>query len=270
MNAFQSLGTMITSMPALIACGQLAFVQPATWPMPFQSETTRPSKPILPLRISVERLVAAVQLALGDPELLVRPRVERDHHGLRAGRERAVVALAVDVDHLGLGGGVDALVLAAGGAAVADEVLGGADHAVGADAVAAVALQAAHRLIAVGARDPRVLGEALVGAAPAVVADDGERRREGPVLAGRAHLLGGRGLDVADQARVVRRAEPDVVREQRRAEDVRVAVDRVDPPDRRDAGGVALLGGGPVGVGERAASPPGRRACSPAATSRRR
>ncbi len=53
MNAFQSCGTITTSMPALIACGQLALVQPATWPMPFQSETTRPSKPILPLRISV-------------------------------------------------------------------------------------------------------------------------------------------------------------------------------------------------------------------------
>ena len=53
MNAFQSFGTITTSMPALMACGQLAFVQPGTWPMPFQSETTRPSKPILPLRISV-------------------------------------------------------------------------------------------------------------------------------------------------------------------------------------------------------------------------
>ena len=53
MNAFQSCGTITMSMPALMACGQLAFVQPATWPMPFQSETTRPSKPILPLRISV-------------------------------------------------------------------------------------------------------------------------------------------------------------------------------------------------------------------------
>src|SRR5215203_323054 len=74
------------------------------------------------------------------------------------------------------------------------------DHPVGADAVTAVALQAAQRLVAVGARDPRVLGEALVGAAPAVVADDGQRRREGPVLAGRAHLLGGRGLHVADEA----------------------------------------------------------------------
>ena len=56
MNAFQSCGTITMSMPALTACGQLAFVQPATWPMPFQSETTRPSKPILPLRISVSAL----------------------------------------------------------------------------------------------------------------------------------------------------------------------------------------------------------------------
>jgi hypothetical protein len=56
MNAFQSLGTMITSSPALMACGQLAFVQPGTCPMPFQSDTARPSKPILPLRIPLMAL----------------------------------------------------------------------------------------------------------------------------------------------------------------------------------------------------------------------
>ena len=56
MNAFQSLGTMMMSSPALIARGQLALVQPVTWPMPFQSDTTRPSKPILPLRIWLSTL----------------------------------------------------------------------------------------------------------------------------------------------------------------------------------------------------------------------
>ncbi len=53
MNAFQSLGTITTSIPALIAWGQLALVHPATWPMPFQSETTTPSKPIFCLRMSL-------------------------------------------------------------------------------------------------------------------------------------------------------------------------------------------------------------------------
>ena len=53
MNAFQSFGTITMSMPALIACAQLALVHPATWPMPFQSETTTPSKPIFCLRMSL-------------------------------------------------------------------------------------------------------------------------------------------------------------------------------------------------------------------------
>ena len=62
MNAFQSCGTITTSMPALTACGQLALVQPATWPMPFQSETTRPSKPIFPFRMSVIALCVPCSL----------------------------------------------------------------------------------------------------------------------------------------------------------------------------------------------------------------
>ena len=40
--------------------------------------------------------------------------------------------------------------------------------------------------------------------------------------------------DVADEAGVVRGAQADVVREERRAEDVAVAVDGVDAPDHRD------------------------------------
>ena len=53
MKAFQSSGTMTMSMPALIACAQLALLQPFTWEMPFQSVTTNPSKPILSFSASV-------------------------------------------------------------------------------------------------------------------------------------------------------------------------------------------------------------------------
>ncbi len=55
MNFFQSNGTMTMSMPALIACGQWSMVQPGIWAMAFQSETTKPSKPILPFSTSVKR-----------------------------------------------------------------------------------------------------------------------------------------------------------------------------------------------------------------------
>jgi hypothetical protein len=53
MKAFQSVGTMIMSTPALMACGQLSLLQPSTCAIPFQSETTKPSKPILFLSASV-------------------------------------------------------------------------------------------------------------------------------------------------------------------------------------------------------------------------
>jgi hypothetical protein len=53
-------------------------------------------------------------------------------------------------------------------------------------------------------------------------------------LPGYADLFRGGGADPLDQRRVVHCAEPDVVREERRADDVRVAVHRVGAPDHRD------------------------------------
>ena len=55
MKAFQASGTMIMSMPALIAWAQLSSRQPGTSPMPFQSLTTKPSKRILVFRTSVSK-----------------------------------------------------------------------------------------------------------------------------------------------------------------------------------------------------------------------
>ena len=44
----QLFGAMNRSRPALNACGQETLLQPATWPWPFQSPTTSPSKPMRP------------------------------------------------------------------------------------------------------------------------------------------------------------------------------------------------------------------------------
>ena len=55
MNWRHSAGTMKTSMPAFNAWAQRKLLQPVTWPMPFQSDTTSPSKPIFPFRTSVMR-----------------------------------------------------------------------------------------------------------------------------------------------------------------------------------------------------------------------
>ena len=49
-------------MPALIACGQLALLQPATWPIAFQSETMKPSKPILSFNASVSSALSPCSL----------------------------------------------------------------------------------------------------------------------------------------------------------------------------------------------------------------
>ena len=58
MNAFQSSGTMTMSMPALIASAQLALLQPGSWPMAFQSETMKPSKPIFVFSASVSSVLS--------------------------------------------------------------------------------------------------------------------------------------------------------------------------------------------------------------------
>ena len=67
MKAFQSSGTMNMSMPALIARAQLSLAQPVTWPMPFQSETTKPSKPILVFRTSVTSALLPCSLPWSTP-----------------------------------------------------------------------------------------------------------------------------------------------------------------------------------------------------------
>ena len=74
--------------------------------MPFQSETTKPSKPIFFFSTSVEQdLLAAVHLAASSMPSrsafvqLLNDAITR----LRAGRERAVVAAAVHVAHVRLG-----------------------------------------------------------------------------------------------------------------------------------------------------------------------
>src|SRR5262249_33224816 len=123
------------------------------------------------------------------------------------------------------------------------------DHAVAAQPQEVAVLHAADFLVAVRAGDARVLRVPLVRPAPAVVLRDGDGRAERPVLAGRADLGRGGRADPADQARVVRRAEGDVLREDGGAEDVVVAVHGVDAPDRRDAQAGGLRRG-PVGVGE--------------------
>ena len=212
----------------------------------------------LPLQDIRDEVAAPVDLALVDVQLLVGPTAERDHHGLCTRAQRAEIALAVDFSQNGLRRRVHSLVPALGGAAVADEVLRGREHASEpahrAILVLALAgvLEPGHVGRGVRAGDGGILGEPLVRPAPAIVAHYRQGGREGPVLAGDADLLRARTRDPPHQARVVRGAEADVVGEERGAEHVAVPVDRVDPPHDGDLHlAVGRERRVPVGVGER-------------------
>ena len=117
-------------------------------------------------------------------------------------------------------------------AAVADEVLRAREHR--ARRAQVRRLEAADRGHAELGDDRGVLGEALVRAAPALVARHREARRERPLRAGRAHLERGHARRGLDERGVARAAQADVVREKRRAFDVAVAVHRVDAVQDRD------------------------------------
>src|SRR5215212_10379232 len=82
---------------------------------------------------------------------------------------------------------------------------------------------------------PGYLAEALIRAAPAIVARGADARRERPLRAGRARLLRGDVPDPAHEVGVARRAEADVVREHGCPEQVAVAVHGVDAVDQGDA-----------------------------------
>jgi hypothetical protein len=158
---------------------------------------------------------------------------ERRHHGVHAvlAHGRGVLAQGVAPERPAAGDRhplVDRVLRpgAVDGEAVTREVLRRGEHAAGPQAVdRGLHLQ----------DQPGVLAEALVGAAPAVVARGAHARREDPPRPGRARLLRGHAVDRPDEPRVAGRAERDVVREDRGAEQVAVPVHGVDPVEQRDA-----------------------------------
>ena len=109
-------------------------------------------------------------------------------------------------------------------------------------------------------------GIAFIAAAPAHVLRNGEGGGEGPLDPAGRYFIGGGRPDPLDQRRVMRGAKADIVREDRRAGQVGVAVDRVDPEQDRDTRRLAVrailadeLGPAPAGralVAERAAVAP--------------
>ena len=99
-----------------------------------------------------------------------------------------------------------------------------------------------------------MLRVAFVGATPAVVPRDRQRRREGPVYSRGGNLAGGGNGDGLHEIAIARRTEADIVGEHRRTVDIRMAMDRIRTPE--DGHGVVRARACPygvvVGVGERA------------------
>ncbi len=167
---------------------------------------------------------------------LAVPAAVRRHDRRHPGLHRGDVAGQVQPPQLFLGDLRVALILPAERGAVGQEVFRarhdarGVDRAAGVDAV----LEAAHRRRAQALGQLGHLAVAFISAAPALVARHGQARRERPVDAGAGDLARGDARRGLHDLRAARAAEADLVREDRRALEPAVAVDRVDAVDHRD------------------------------------
>src|SRR6185437_15028759 len=151
------------------------------------------------------------------------------HHAQHTGFDGAEVARAMHVDHVAAADPGLALVGTVVGRTVADEMLGGGHHVV----LAEIPLKPLYIGTRVFAHQRALAGKTLVAAPPAYIPGHGQGRRERPFDTGGAHRPGGGRADRLDQGRVVRRAEADVVREQRGPEHVVVAMHGIGAPDDR-------------------------------------
>ena len=231
-RAFQSSGTMNMSTPAISAWAQSSLEQPATWPWPFQSPTTKPSKPIWSLSTSVSRpswpCIFLPCQAENEAITVWAPASQRRH-----------VAGAVDVAKIFLarpGCRPGRCLLRCRRRRGSAWRWRGCGPRPGSRRASASALDALDIGGAELGDHGGVFGVAFVGAAPAIVAHHGQGGREVPVEPGDGHFAGRGGADLADQVGVAGGAETDVVGEERGADHVVVAVDRVDAPENRDGG----------------------------------
>ena len=161
------------------------------------------------------------------------------HNGPHAGLDRRDVALQVNAAQ---GGFVDARIAliealapvpgAERGAAIAGIVFGAGQDGKRVGQVRA--LKAAHRRPRHFPHQLRVFGETFVGAAPTHVLRHRHAGRKRPLDAGGADFLGRDALHLFHQRGVARRAQPDIVREDDRAEHVVVPVHRVDAVQDRN------------------------------------
>ena len=162
------------------------------------------------------------------------PTVVGGHDRLGAGIDRRLVTGAMDRRQLQFADQGIALVAAAVGRAVAEKMLGGRDDVILVKEGRALPFQAGNHGGGIGRDDLRIFRIAFIAAAPAVVTGDRNGRCKRPVHAGGTHLGGGGFTDLADQVGIVGGAQADIVRKERGAIDIVVAVDGVRRPDQGD------------------------------------
>ena len=111
-------------------------------------------------------------------------------------------------------------------------------------------LQPPHDPARIPAHHPRILRIALVRPPPAWIPRHRQRGRKGPIHPRRPHLARRDPPDPLDQVGVAHGAQPDVVREDRRAQHIGISVNRVHAIEERDRQVVVVLlhRRGPVGV----------------------
>ena len=165
------------------------------------------------------------------------PAVETGHHRLHAGIDRRRIAGTVNMGEVALIGAIIALVDPALRAAITEEMfrcrndMGVAQKRIISDS----ALQAFDHGRGIAGNQLRAFRIALIGAAPSVIANHGEGRGECPFLAGDADFSRGDGADLADQIRIVRGPEADIVREKCCPDDIVMAMNRIRSPQGRNA-----------------------------------
>ena len=119
-------------------------------------------------------------------DFLAVPAGKAGHDGLHAGIDRRNIRRAVDIPQFYLADSRVALVAALKGAAVSQKMFGAGQHMrpVQNGLVARRALQALDKTPDIAGDQRRVLGIALIGAAPAAVLRHGDGRRKGPFHSG--------------------------------------------------------------------------------------
>ena len=170
------------------------------------------------------------------------PAREARHHGQRAGVDRGGVAHRVFRDQflfvdLGI-----ALVLALERPAVGEEMLGGCRDMARVDRLSRDQrpLQPEHPRLGIVGDQLRVGRIAFIAPSPTQILRHRERRSEGPLDPAPRDFGRGNRADALDQLGIARGAEPDIVREQSRAGDIVVTVDRIDAEDDRDRNAIRL------------------------------